>query len=40
MLEYCIRLLDVGLYAKTRTRGGLLLSCIATLGYCVKQLGN
>ena len=20
--------------------GGLLLSCVATLGYCVKQLGN
>jgi len=39
-LEYCTRLLDVGLYAKTRTRGGLLLSCVATLGYCVKQLGS
>ena len=39
-LEYCTRLLDVDLYAETRTRGGLLLSCVATLGYCVKQLGS
>ena len=39
-LGYCTRLLDVDLYAKTRTGGGLLLRCVATLGYCVKQLGS
>ena len=46
-LDYCTRLLGIGLYAKTRTRYWFAaeLRCyiprrVAILGYCIKLLGN
>ena len=46
-LDYYTRLLGIGLYAKTRTRYWFAAKLrrymprrVATLGYCIKLLGN
>ena len=38
-LEYCMRLLDVGLYAKTRTRGWFAAELRSYAGVLRKAVG-